>query len=179
MELLSLWLSKVAILMSTNKIFFMANWQKLSFNYHQIGRVKWIWYLLHMRAAKIQASLRIRVISPEPLLLAHTSSESKGTFRQKARSLAPLNGWACAVKSLSWWNARRHKFASHATNNLLICSLLLGFHWRQLSFCDDHKHSSGRTALLWYLLYPQLCYQEQENCEQHLYQRNHWWVVVN
>ena len=35
---------------------------------------------------------------PEPPLLAHTSSESRGTFRQKARSLAPLNGWACAVK---------------------------------------------------------------------------------
>ena len=30
--------------------------------------------------------------------LAHTSSELRGTFRQKARSLAPLNGWACAVK---------------------------------------------------------------------------------
>ena len=27
-----------------------------------------------------------------------TSSESRGTFRQKARSLAPLNGWACADK---------------------------------------------------------------------------------
>ena len=35
---------------------------------------------------------------PEPSLLAHTSSESRGTFRQKARFLAPLNGWACAVK---------------------------------------------------------------------------------
>ena len=34
----------------------------------------------------------------EPSLLAHTSSESRGTFRQKARSLAPLIGWACAVK---------------------------------------------------------------------------------
>ena len=51
-----------------------------------------------MRAAKVQASLRIRAVSPEPSLLAHTSSESGGTFRQKARSLAPLNGWACAVK---------------------------------------------------------------------------------
>ena len=51
-----------------------------------------------MRAAKVQASLRIRTVSPEPPLLAHTSSESRGTFRQKARSLAPLNGWACAVK---------------------------------------------------------------------------------
>ena len=51
-----------------------------------------------MRAAKVQASLRICAVSPEPPLLTHTSSESRGTFRQKARSLAPLNGWACAVK---------------------------------------------------------------------------------
>ena len=51
-----------------------------------------------MRAAKVQASLRIRAVSPEPPLLAHTSSESRGTFRHKTRSLAPLNGWACAVK---------------------------------------------------------------------------------
>ena len=51
-----------------------------------------------MRAAKVKASLRIRAVSPEPSLLAHTNSDSRGTFRQKARSLAPLNGWACAVK---------------------------------------------------------------------------------
>ena len=50
------------------------------------------------RAANVQASLRIRTVPPEPPLLAHTSSQSRGTFRQKARSLAPLNGWACAVK---------------------------------------------------------------------------------
>ena len=66
--------------------------------YKKMDRVKRIWYLSPMRAAKVQASLRIRAVSPEPLLLAHTSSESRGTFRQKARSLAPLNGWACAVK---------------------------------------------------------------------------------
>ena len=51
-----------------------------------------------MRAAKVQASLRIRAVSPESPLLTHTSNESRGTFRQKARSLAPLNGWACTVK---------------------------------------------------------------------------------
>ena len=39
-----------------------------------------------------------RLCEPEPPLLAHTSSESRGTFRQKPRSLAPLNGWTCAVK---------------------------------------------------------------------------------
>ena len=64
----------------------------------QLDRVKRIWYLSPMRAAKVQASLRIRAVSPEPSLLAHTSSESRGTFRQKARSLAPLNGWTSAVK---------------------------------------------------------------------------------
>ena len=67
-------------------------------NYNYLDRVKRIWYLSPMRAVKVQASLRIRAVSPEPSLLAHTSSESKGTFRQKTRSLAPLNGWACAVK---------------------------------------------------------------------------------
>ena len=63
-----------------------------------MDRVKRIWYLSPMRAAKVQASLRIRAVSPEPSLLAHTSSESRGTFRQKTRSLAPLNGWTCAVE---------------------------------------------------------------------------------
>ena len=63
-----------------------------------MDRAKGIWYLSPMRATKVQASLRIRAVSPEPSLLAHTSSESRGTFRQKARSLAPLNGWACAVE---------------------------------------------------------------------------------
>ena len=68
-----------------------------SFRSHQMDRVKRIWYLSPMRTAKVQASLRIRAVSPEPPLLAYTSSESRGTFRQKARSLAPLNGWTCAV----------------------------------------------------------------------------------
>ena len=64
-----------------------------------LDHVKRIWYLSPMRAAKVQASLRIRAVSPEPSLLAHISSVSRGTFRQKARSLASLNGWACAVKN--------------------------------------------------------------------------------
>ena len=63
-----------------------------------VGRAKRICYLSPMRAAKVQANLRIRAVSPEPSLLAHRKSESRGTFRQKARSLAPLNGWACAVE---------------------------------------------------------------------------------
>ena len=63
-----------------------------------MDRIKRIWYLSPMRAAKVQASLRIRAVSPEPSLLAHRNSESRGTLRQKVRSLALLNGWACAGK---------------------------------------------------------------------------------
>ena len=47
----------------------------------KMGRVKRIWYLSPMRAKKVQAS-----------------SKSREPFRQKVRSLALLNGWACAVK---------------------------------------------------------------------------------
>ena len=100
--------------------------------YH-LGRVKRIWYLSPMRAAKVQASLCIRTVSPEPPLLAHTSSKSRGTFRQKARSLAPLNGWACAVK-MSWRNARRHKFAWRGSFGLFsefIMFILICHKWFQ------------------------------------------------
>ena len=65
---------------------------------NHMDRVKRIWYLSPMQTAKVQTSLRICAVSPEPSLLAHTSIESRGTLRQKARSLAPLNGWACAVR---------------------------------------------------------------------------------
>ena len=80
--------------------FYFRNFSTAKTLWHKthMDRVKRIWYLSPMRAANVQASLRIRTVSPEPSLLAHTSSESRGTFRQKARSLAPLNGWACAVE---------------------------------------------------------------------------------
>ena len=84
---------------------------------YKLGRAKRIWYLSPMRAAKVQASLRIRAVSPEPSLLAHTSSESRGTFRQKARSLAPLNGWACAVKMC-------HDGMLEDTNSLVAAQLV-------------------------------------------------------
>ena len=70
-------------------------WQELEESgLHQANLV----LIAYERAAKVQASLCIHAVSPEPPLLDHTSIESRGTFRQKVRSLAPLNGWACAVK---------------------------------------------------------------------------------
>ena len=85
--------------MSTHNICFYGE-RRGNFNEYpqHMDPVKRIWYLSPMQAAKVQASLRIRAVSPEPSLLANTSSESRGTFRQKARSLAQLNGWACAVE---------------------------------------------------------------------------------
>ena len=117
-----------------------------------MGRVKRIWYLSPMRAAKVQASLRIRAVSPEPSLLTLTSSESRGTFRQKARSLAPLNGWACAVKichdgmleDTNSLDRSRYDWKAMRVNiNIFICCM-----WRYL---DDGCNARGglTSALLW------------------------------
>ena len=54
--------------------------------------------LIAYASSEGSGEVRIHPVSPEPPLLAHAGSESSGTFRQKARSLAPLNGWTCAVK---------------------------------------------------------------------------------
>ena len=74
----------------------------IKLNVLYMGRVKRIWYLSPVRTAKVQASLCTRAVLPgrkgKNPLLAHTSSKSRGTFRQKTRSLAPLIGWTCAVK---------------------------------------------------------------------------------
>ena len=78
---------------------------------HNMDRAKRIWYLSPMRAAKVQASLRIRAVSPEPPLLAHTSSESRGTVKQKAQIPGPSEWLDMRSWNLSWRNARRHKFA--------------------------------------------------------------------
>ena len=102
-----------------------------------MGRAKRIRYLSPMRAAKVQASLSIRAVSPEPSLLAHTSSESRGTFRQKARSLAPLNGWACAVKVC-------HDGMLEDTNSLGAAQILIKkvLHYSQETICFDHFKQS-------------------------------------
>ena len=96
--------------------------------YYYMDRVKRIWYLSPMRAAKVQASLRIRAVSPEPSLLDHTSSESRGTFRQKIRSLVPLNGWACAVKIC-------HDGMLEDTNSLDGAHYILRFY-----VCEDDEY---------------------------------------
>ena len=71
-------------------ISFLPPWTEDPFlDKNNLGRVKRIWYLSPMRAAKVQASLRIRAVSPEPPLLAHTSSESRGTFKTESQIPGP------------------------------------------------------------------------------------------
>ena len=115
-----------------------------------------------MRAAKVQASLRIRAVSPEPSLLAHTSSESRGTFRQKARSVAPLNGWACAVEichdgmledTNSLGGAQlMTTMLPNSISNFVIKTWLQHFHVGSLQCNDDantkmHKHCDSNVKL--------------------------------
>ena len=124
-----------------------------------MGRVKRIWYLSPMRAAKVQASLHICAVLPEPPLLAHTSSESRGTFRQKARSLAPQNGWACSVKicydrMLEDTNSLdRAQIIVQQTvlsgNYLIVCRYMLNIFCQPMADSDNKLHQF--TLLTCYL----------------------------
>ena len=55
-------------------------------------------YLSHRQIVKAQVSLRIRTVSPQPSLFAHTMKGVRGSFRQRATSLTLLSGWAYAVE---------------------------------------------------------------------------------
>ena len=57
-----------------------------------------LWYLSHRRPAKAQASLRIRAVSPEPLLFAHMKYGSRERVQPNIGHLAPLNGCACTFE---------------------------------------------------------------------------------
>ena len=108
-----------------------------------------------MRAAKVQASLRIRAVSPEPSLLAYTSNESRGTFRQKARSLASLNGWACAVKTCHDGMLEDTNSLDSAQIHLLGCSrFVYFFFWEPVEDSIFNCGTPGRFfSLLWSVLY--------------------------
>ena len=124
-----------------------------------MDRVKRIWYLSPMRAAKVQASLRIRADSPEPPLLAHTSSESRGTFRQKARSLAPLNSWACAAEICHDGMLKDTNSLDGAHILIVKKTLYSQFYWIFIKLADNqnwHKFTSFNLARSEFLCYSYL-----------------------
>ena len=53
--------------------------------FHCLSQLMRLWYLSHSRPAKVQASLRIRAISPEPSLFAHMEYGSRRRVRPKIR----------------------------------------------------------------------------------------------
>ena len=59
-----------------------------------------LWYLSHRWPSKVQVSLYIWAVSPEPSLFAHMKYGSRRRVRQKIRHLAPLplDGCACAFE---------------------------------------------------------------------------------
>ena len=66
-----------------------------------MDRVKQILYLSPMWTATVQASLRIRAVSPEPPLLALTSSESRG-LEPSSRKPDPLSLWMAGHAQLKF-----------------------------------------------------------------------------
>ena len=70
------------------------------------------------------------------------SSESRGTFRQKARSLGPLNGWACAVKIC-------HDGMLEDTNSLDAAQIktLITLKTIVLKFCHDSIAKAAKCMI--------------------------------
>ena len=82
-----------------------------------------------MRAAKVQASLRIR-------------TESRGTFRQKTRSLAPLNGWACAVEICDDGMLED----TNSLDGAHLMNFLLLFFFFQVCFVSSKRATDGQIV---------------------------------
>ena len=61
-----------------------------------------LWYLSYRRPVKSQASLRIRTVSPEPLLFAYMKYGSRRRVQRKIRHLASLDArCTCMFEELS------------------------------------------------------------------------------
>ena len=69
-----------------------------TFKKSHLSQLMRLWYLSHRRPAKAQASLRIRVVSPKPLLFAHMKYGSRRRVRPNIRHRASLNGCACSFE---------------------------------------------------------------------------------
>ena len=53
--------------------------------------------LLHMQTAQVQARLRMRAVSSEPMLFAHIRCRPRFSS-QRTRRVALLEGWVCELK---------------------------------------------------------------------------------
>ena len=123
-----------------------------------MSQLMWKRYLTHQRPAKAQASLRIRTVSPEPSLFAHTIYGSRGSFRQPTTSLALLS--SCAFEFIGTQSAKvpflmrwLKWFISHNTEQLLI--------WQAVLSLFSHTHCYINWAAAWQKQQNDLCAQQR------------------
>ena len=69
----------------------------------------------HMRTIQVQASLRMRTVSPEPVPFTHAGGRLRGNFRQRTSNMALLRNRACALKDC-FDGVRRAFFSRLALN---------------------------------------------------------------
>ena len=99
----------------------LSNFTSFLFHLH-LERVKRIWYLSPMWAAKVQASLRIRAASPEPLAARSYKQWVKRNLQTESQIPGPSEWLGMRSWNLSWRHARRHKFAWRGS--LVFCAIL-------------------------------------------------------
>ena len=61
-----------------------------------------LWYLSHRQPAMAQVNLRIRTVSPEPLLFAQMKYGSRRRVRPNIRHLTLLDGCECVFRELNY-----------------------------------------------------------------------------
>ena len=101
-----------------------------------------IWYLLHRRPAKAQASLRICAVSTKPSLFAHMKYGSRQRVWPKIRHLAPLDGCACAIEE---WKYGGWKVPKGPTKNQT--SSLVG--WLRMRVWKMHLQRMKSAIISW------------------------------
>ena len=110
-----------------------------------------LWYFSHKRPAKAQASLRIRVVSSERMLIAHMKYGRRQSVQPKIRHLAPLNGCACAFEELSLRRTKSAIISRDGSN--YVCMTDAGMMHYQISQkvpnFSQIDHSGGELVHDW------------------------------
>ena len=112
-----------------------------------------LWYLSHRRPAKAQARLRIRAVSPEPLLFAYIKYGSILRVRPKIRHLAPLDGCTCAFEKMSLRRPKSVIISWDGSFAFVMNCCILKF-YKQVREGETLKHCRGSfqfcNARKWY-----------------------------
>ena len=100
------------------------HWHNQLYHTSQLMR---LWYLSHRRPSKAKASLRIRAVSPEPSLFAHTKYRSRRRVRPKIRRLAH-------------WMAAHARLKNEFTEDEKCHNLMSWLIWRRVWECNKAMH---------------------------------------